>query len=99
MCPSGISHFSLPMAVSYEFNEATQYFEIVDEISWENLQVDGLHADVNYQVYMNHLMVGTFTGEELQKGVNLTNLRSGIPARTAAKQIEDTESELAYEIL
>ena len=79
--------FSLPMAVSYEFNEATQYFEIVDEISWENLQMDGLHADVNYKVYMNHLMVGTFTGEGLQKGINLTNLDLN-PGQTAAKQIE-----------
>lgn len=78
---------SLPMAVPYEFNEATQYFEIVDEISWENLQVDGLHPEVNYKVYMNHLVVGTFTGEELQKGVNLTNLDLN-PGQTAAKQIE-----------
>ena len=64
---------SLPMAVSYEFHEATQYFEIIDEISWENLQIEGLREEKNYTVYMNYLPVAELTGAELAKGVNLTD--------------------------
>ena len=78
---------SLPMAVTYEFNQATQYFEVVDEISWENLQVEGLHSDVNYRVYMNRVLVGTFSGSELEQGVNLTNLDWN-PGQEAAKEME-----------
>lgn len=78
---------SIPMAVTYEFNEASQYFEIVDEISWENLQVAGLHPDVTYRVYMNRILVGQYKGSELAQGVNLTNLDWN-PGQEAAKQME-----------
>lgn len=78
---------SLPMAVSYEFNEATQYFEVIDEISWENLEVDGLHPNTNYNIFMDRLLVGSFTGAELEEGVNLTNLDWN-PGQVAAKEIE-----------
>lgn len=78
---------SLPMAVTYEFNQITQYFEIVDEISWENLQVEGLHPDVNYKIYMNRVLVGTFQGSQLEQGVNLANLDWN-PGQEAAKEME-----------
>ena len=78
---------SLPMAVSYEFHEATQYFEIIDEISWENLQIEGLREEKNYTVYMNYLPVAELTGAELAKGVNLTDCDWN-PLQKAAKEIE-----------
>jgi len=78
---------SLPMAVSYEFFQATQYFEIIDEISREYLQVDGLKSSVNYSVYMNHYMIGEYSGKELKEGINLTNCDLS-PRQAAAKEIE-----------
>lgn len=77
----------LPMAVSYEFHEATQYFSIIDEISWENLQAEGLDPEGSYTVHMDGLPVAEFTGEELGKGVNLTDLDLN-PMQMAAKKIE-----------
>lgn len=78
---------SLPMAVSYEFHEATQYFEIIDEISQEELQVEGLNPEKTYTIYMNYLPVGTYTGEMLAEGVNLTDCDLN-PQQEAAKKIE-----------
>jgi len=78
---------SLPMAVSYEFHEATQYMDVIDELSQELLQVDGLKAAVSYSVYINHFMIGEYTGEELGKGINLTDCDLN-PRQAAAKEIE-----------
>lgn len=78
---------SLPMAVSYEFHEATQYFDIIDEISQERLQVDGLKADGAYLLYINHAMVGKYRGEDLAKGINLTDCDLN-PRQETAKEIE-----------
>lgn len=78
---------SLPMAVTYEFNEATQYFEVVDAISWENLQVEGLGDDTAYTVYMDYRAVGTYTGAQLAAGINLSNCDLN-PGQLAAKEME-----------
>lgn len=78
---------SLPMAVTYEFDQATQYFEVIDEISREDLQVKGLHPDITYRLYMNQILVGQYKGSELAEGINLTNLDLN-PGQEAAKQME-----------
>lgn len=78
---------SLPMAVSYEFNQATQYFEVIDAISEEKLTVEGLKPEMNYTVYMDHVPVTACKGTELAEGINLTNLDAS-PRQGAAKRIE-----------
>ena len=78
---------SLPMAVSYEFHEATQYFEIVDAISWQDLTVEGLEPEMSYTVYMDETAVTTATGAELAEGINLTDCDWN-PLQVAAKEME-----------
>lgn len=78
---------SLPMAVSYEFHEATQYFEVIDAISEEKLTVEGLRPETQYTVYMDYYPLRVCTGKELASGINLTDLDLN-PGQQAAKQIE-----------
>lgn len=78
---------SLPMAVSYEFHEATQYFDVINAISEEKLVAEGLDPAKKYTVYMNYAPVCTSTGKELAEGINLTDLDVN-PRQAAAKRIE-----------
>ena len=78
---------SLPIAVSYELEQAGQYFPVIDQISWENLAIDELEPEKNYRLFLDGVLAGEFTGEELGEGINLTNL-DGNPGKETAETIE-----------
>ncbi|MCI9679885.1 MAG: hypothetical protein HFI26_00720 [Lachnospiraceae bacterium] len=78
---------SLPMAVPLEVKAADQSFGMLDEISREILQVEGLDWDTIYEVHMDHVLVEKFTGAELAQGVNLASYDWN-PGQMAAKDIE-----------
>lgn len=78
---------SLPVAVPIEVEDADQYFGILDEISQEILQAEGLNWDKTYTIYMNHVPVGEYTGDELAQGVNLASCDWN-PGQVAAKEVE-----------
>lgn len=79
--------YSLPVAVPLEAKEADQYIGMLDQISREILEVEGLNWDKSYEVCMNHVKVGEFTGAELGQGVNLASCDWN-PGQMAAKDVE-----------
>lgn len=78
---------SLPVAVPLEAKEADQYFGMLDQISQEIFQIEGLNWDKTYDILMNHVKVGEFTGAELGQGVNLASYDWN-PGQMAAKDVE-----------
>ena len=79
--------YSLPMAISSEVAQTDTDFEIMSRISQENLQVAGLKGRENYTVYMDDIPIGEFTGETLERGVNLAACDWNW-GQAAAKEIE-----------
>ena len=79
--------YSLPVAVPLEAKEADQYFGMLDQISQEVFQIEGLNWSKTYEILMNHVKVGEFTGAELGRGVNLANYDWN-PGQMAAKDVE-----------
>lgn len=84
--------YSLPVAVPVQVKEADQYFGILNQISQEILQIEGLNWDKVYEVQMNHVTVGKFTGGEFGQGVNLANCDWN-PGQMAAKDVEALNQE------
>lgn len=84
--------YSLPVAVPVEVKTADQYFGMLDQISQEVFQIEGLNWDTKYTVYMNHVPIGEFTGAELGQGVNLASCDWN-PGQVAAKDIEALNQE------
>ena len=62
---------TLPMAMTYEFQEFHQWFDLVGELNQEILKVEGMEAETPYILTVGETQVGTFTGKELEEGVNL----------------------------
>lgn len=79
--------YSLPVAVPLEAKEADQYIGMLDQISREILEIEGLNWDKSYVVCMNHVKVGEFTGAELGQGINLAGCDWN-PGQMAAKDVE-----------
>lgn len=65
---------TLPMAVTYEFQEFSQWFDLVEALNQEILCVEGLEEGVPYTLAIGGSQVGTFTGKELSEGINLAVL-------------------------
>lgn len=78
---------SLPMAATGELEEVEAYFSVMDWISLEELQIEGLKEDETYTVYMDKVPVGDYTGKQLGAGVNLAGCILN-PGQMAAAEIE-----------
>lgn len=61
----------LPMAMTFEFQEFDQLFDLVGELNLEILQIQGLEEDGSYRIAMDKEEVGVYSGAELAAGVNL----------------------------
>ena len=79
--------YSLPVAVPLEVKTADEYFEMLDQVSQEILQVEGLNWDTTYTVCMDRVFVGEFTGAELGQGINIASCDWNL-GQVAAKDIE-----------
>lgn len=78
---------SLPLAVPLEVKEANEYIGMLEGISRETLQIEGLRPELRYTVYMNRVKIDVFTGAQLAQGVNLASYDWN-PGQMAAKDIE-----------
>ena len=78
---------SLPLAVTEEVTRADAYFGMLDWLSRENLQIEGLNEKEVYTVYMNDVPIGNYLGKEFDQGINLAGCRWNF-GQVAAKDIE-----------
>lgn len=78
----------LPMAMTYEFQEFIQLYDLVDQLNQMPLQIDGLKDEVSYTVTMGNETLGTFTGKELAEGINLAVLENN-PLQKAMQSAEE----------
>lgn len=78
---------TLPMAMTYEFQEFHQWFDLVGELNREMLLVEGMEADTPYILTVGETQVGSFTGKELAEGINLA-LEEAHPLEARMMEVE-----------
>ncbi|MCI8416246.1 MAG: SGNH/GDSL hydrolase family protein [Lachnospiraceae bacterium] len=78
---------TLPMAMTFEFQEFYQLFDLVSELNQESLQVEGLEEGTSYTLAMDGEELGSFTGGELAQGINLAVLETN-PQQVAMQLVE-----------
>ncbi len=78
---------SLPVAITDEVLSADALFGMLEWLSRESLQIEGLDENEVYTIYMDKVPIGSFTGKELGEGVNLAGLRWNF-GQVAARDIE-----------
>ena len=83
----------LPMGVTAAYTQAENYVPLTQDYNQEILQVKGLGSD-EYIVSFGTEKVGTFTGTELNEGVNIATLAQN-PGQAKAKAIHTKNQEKA----
>ncbi len=78
---------TLPMAMTFEFQEFYQLFDLVSELNEEPLRVEGLEEETSYILAMDGEELGSFNGKELSQGINLAVLETN-PQQAAMQLVE-----------
>ena len=68
---------TLPMPVQKDWVSVLPYTNQLADLNWYGLTVKGFSPETRYNLAIDGVNVGTFTGAELANGVNLGNLTSG----------------------
>lgn len=84
---------TLPAALTEEFQEYLTFFPSAVSLYEEPLQIENLRESTFYQVSIGETTIGSFTGAELAKGINLTLLETH-PLQGVAQQLEVRNREL-----
>lgn len=65
---------TLPFTATKELLEFLSFFEPAASLYQESLQINDLGENTHYQVIINEVTLGTFTGKELSEGINTATL-------------------------
>lgn len=65
---------TLPWSVTEELLDFLEFYKPADSLYQELLQVNGFDENIYYQVFVNDVGLGSFTGKELAEGINLASL-------------------------
>lgn len=89
---------SLPAALTGEFREYIDFFAPAVNLYQEQLRVEGFPEDNVYSVYMGEAELGSFSGKELEDGVNLALLETH-PLQEAARRLDDISRTLHQKVM